>query len=1024
MKTLRNLLFLPLLLFLHVHLNAQQTEYFTNIEEEIETAKELYRLEKYNAAFRSFEKIQNMVDENSEIYSEATFFKAVSALKSGHRMGGKLLDRFIENHPESPYIKRAWYNLGDYQFERRQYPSVLRSYANVNQSALSKEEQVKVQYQTGYSHLMMENNEQAAAEFYAIKESNSIYSKPASYYWAHIMYLQENYESALNGFSNLNNDPTYSRVIPLYVSHIYYQQERYTDVVNYTVTVIDEVEEEHRAELSKMIGDSYFHLREYENAIPYLETYFETSGPKTREDNYILGYCYYATDKYEDAAPLLKNATTGNDEMAQNAFYHLADTYIKLDDKENARIAFEAAADLDFNEKIKEDALFSYAKLTYELSYSPFNETIKAFDKYISLYPNSERNAEAYQYLTEVFMVTRNYNDAISTIEKIEVKSPSILQAYQRVTFYRGLELFNNLAYNSAINYFNLSLENGSYNRELNARALFWKAEALFRVGDYNASISTYNQFLRTAGAFSLAEFQNAEYNLAYAYFKLENFEQATSHFRKYINQMEGKRTEKLADAYNRVGDYYFLNSSYNQALQNYQRSYDMRIYEADYALYQLAMIQGLQRNQQGKISNLESLQSGFPESEYQDDALYELGRALERLGQNNAATQKYQAILANHPRSNYHRKALLQLGLINYNQGNFSEALTNYKKVAENYPGTPEAQAALLGIKNSYIEMNNVDEYFSYARNLGSGTSITASEQDSITYMAAERLYMSKDGGATAQLKNYLQQYPNGSFAVNANFYLAELLYSDGQYSEANKHYTFVSNQPDNIFSEQALSRASELTYNAEEYEKALELFNRLESLANSNWNVLKAYTGQMRCHFELKNYEQSKIAAEKLKKSSIANEALVREANYISGKSMYLMNQLEAAVEPLRAVAGDTKLEKGAEAKFLLADIYYRLNNKDKSEEEIMDFIEKGTQYQFWLGKSFLLLADIYIDKGDDFQAKHTLRSVVENYGPDNDGVKERASQKLVEIEAKEALMEQQARDSSFQIELNDNN
>jgi len=67
---------------------------------------------------------------------------------------------------------------------------------------------------------------------------------------------------------------------------------------------------------------------------------------------------------------------------------------------------------------------------------------------------------------------------------------------------------------------------------------------------------------------------------------------------------------------------------------------------------------------------------------------------------------------------------------------------------------------------------------------------------------------------------------------------------------------------------------------------------------------------------------------------------------------------------------------------------------------------------------------LADIYIDKGDDFQAKHTLRSVVENYGPENDGVKERASQKLAEIEAKEALMEQQARDSSFQIELNDNN
>lgn len=1024
MKTIRNLLFLPFLFLLQSQLYAQQTEYFASIEEAIETGKQLFNQEKYNAAFRQFEKIQKQVDQKSELYPEASFYKAVSALKAGHRIGGNLLDRFIETHPESPYIKRAWYNLGDYQFERGQYPSVIRSYSNIDESDLSKEEQTKVQYQTGYSNLMTENLDEAAAEFYAIKESNSIYSKPASYYWAHLMYLQENYESALNGFSKLNNDPTYSRVIPLYVSHIYYKQERFDEVVEYTTSVIDDVEEEHRTELSKIIGDSYFHLREYEQAIPYLETFHNSPGLKTREDSYLLGYSYYTAEKYEEAAPLLKKASTGKDEMAQNAYYHLADSYIKLGDKEKARMAFEAAADFDFNDKIKEDALFSYAKLTYELSYSPFNETIKAFDKYISLYPNSERNAEAYRYLTEVFMVTRNYSDAISTIEKIEVKSPSILQAYQRVTFYRGLELFNNLAYNQAINFFNLSLEHDSYSRELNARALYWKAEALYRVGDYQSSASAYNQFLRTAGAFSLSEYQDAGYNLAYAYFKMDDREEAANHFRKYINSLEGKRTEKLADAYNRLGDYYFLNSNYNLARQNYQQAYEMKIYEPDYALFQIAMIQGLQRELQAKTNNLERLQAGFPESEFQDDALFELGRAMERMGQNYEAAQKYRAIIENHPQSNYHRKALLQMGLISYNEGNYSEALTHYKKVVENYPGTPEAQAALQGIKNSYIEQNKVDEYFAYAQNLGSGANVTVSEQDSITYMAAERLYMAKEPGAEKQLQHYLKQYPNGSFAVNAHFYLAELTYQKGEYSKANEHYSYVAKQPENIFTEQALSRASELTFNAENYQEALNLFERLETVANSKWNKLKAYTGLMRSHFELDNYPQAKESAEKLKTSDVANEALIREANYISGKSLYLLNQPKPALEPLQAVASDTKIEVGAEAKFLISEIYYRLNNKQKAEEIIMDFIDKGTPYQFWLGKSFLLLADIYIDKGDEFQAKHTLRSVVDNYGPDNDGVKDRAAQKLAEIEAKEEQQQQQARDSSFQIELNNNN
>jgi TolA-binding protein len=893
----------------------------------------------------------------------------------------------------------------------------------VNRSLLDENDRIKLQYQNGYSRLMMDNTQESLAEFYAIKDRNNVYSRPAIYYWAHIMYLQENYQSALDGFRQLETDPAYSRVIPLYVSHIYYKQQRYNDVVSYTVPIIDQVEEEHRTELSKIVGDSYFHIREYSQAIPWLEAFHRSSGPKTREDNYLLGYCYYITGAYDKSVPLLENASKGKDEMAQNAYYHLADSYIKLNEKEKARVAFEAASEFDHNERIKEDALFSYAKLTYELSYSPFNETIKAFDRYITLYPNSERNTEAYRYLTEVFMVTRNYRDAISSIEKIEVKSSEILRAYQRVTFYRGLELFNNLSYNQAIDHFDLSLKNGSYSRELNARALFWKAEALYRTGDYRNSADTYAQFLRTAGAVTLPEFKDAEYNLAYAWFKLEDYRQAASHFRNYINSAKGQRSEKLADAYNRLGDYYFLNTEYGLARQNYLSAYDMKIFDADYSLYQIAFCQGLQHDQQAKINSLQRLQEGFPDSEFLDDALFELGRAYERLSRYTEATQNYRQILEKHTQSAYYPRALLQLGLIHYNSGDFGQALTHYKQVAEKFSGTPEAQAAMLGIKNSYVEMNNVDGYFAYTRTLGGGVNVTTSEQDSLTYMAAERLYMAGDARAADQLERYLQQFPNGSFLTNANFYLAELLYKEGSFPMANEYYTFVARQPGNIFSEQALSRASELTYNAGKPEDALDFFVRLERIAGSRWNLLKAYTGQMKCYFQLKQYPEAIEAARKVKKSDVANEAWIREADFVLGKSHYLGGNQNEALEFLKAVAADTKLEQGAEAKFLVSEIYYRQNRKEQAENEIMDFISKGTPFQFWLGKAFLLLADIYQDRGDDFQAKHTLRSVVENYGSDNDGIKDEASKKLAAIEAGEAADQQRARDSSFQLEIHDN-
>lgn len=1023
MKTIQILFFLPLFILIHSQLKAQETDYYKDVQKDIDVARSLYEHQKYNAAFRQFELIQKQVNEKSEIFSEAEYYKSVSALKAGHTPGGKMVDNFIEEHPESPYINQAWLNLGDYQFDKKQYSNVIRSFSNVDRSDLSENERVKLQYQTGYAQLMEGNNDEAATEFYAIKDGNSFYSKPATYYWAHVMYLKENYASALQGFSKLNGDPTYSKVIPLYVSHIYYKQQKYDEVVKYTTSIIDDVEPDHKPDLSKIIGDSYFHLRDYAAAIPYLENYYNnTSGLKTREDSYLLGYCYYNTGSYDKAAPLLENASKGDDEMAQNALYHLADCYIKLDQKEKARVAFGASSELDFNDKIKEDALFNYAKLTYELSYSPFNETIKAFDRYISLYPNSERNTEAYRYLVDVYMVTHNYADAINSIENIKVKTPAILRAYQRVTFYRGLELFNNLAYNQAIDYFDISLQNGSYSRELNARALYWKAEALFRIGDYNNSVAAYNQFLVTPGAFSLAEYQNAEYNLAYAYFKMEDYEQATSHFRKYINASKGKQTEKLADALNRVGDYYFYTTDYARAIQNYQQSYNMNTFEPDYALLQMAFCQGLERNLKEKINNLQRLLSDYPESDYEDDALFELGRAQEQLGQYAAAARQYQNIIQNFSEGSYYRKALLQLGLINYNNEDYQQALKQYKEVVEKFPGTEEAQTALLGIKNCYVELNNIDAYFAYANQIGNGTNVTTSEQDELTYQAAERAYMGGKSGATAQLQKYLQQFPSGKYALNAHFYLAETLYKEGKYSEANEHYSYVAGQPNNIFSEPALSRAAELTFNAKNYEQALGLFEKLATVANSKWNILKAYTGKMRCDFKLENYPQAITAAENVKKSEVADEPLIREANYTIGKSNYLLEKFDQALPSLQEVATETKLEQGAEAKYLIAEIYYRQNKKDQSEKEIMDFISKGTPYQFWLGKSFILLSDIYLDKGDEFQAKHTLSSLIENYGNKNDGVIENASRKLAEIEANEKQDQEKAKDNSLQLKLNE--
>lgn len=1016
---------LPLLivgLFLSISpLFGQQTHYYTDIHQEIAVGKELFGKAKYNAAFRQFEQIAGKLDEKSELYSEAVYYQALSALRVGHSSGEKMLTSFTKEYPESPYSNYARFYLGDYQFDKKRYPVVVRTLEEVDRFELSDQDRIKCGYEMGYSHLMMDELDKAANEFFQIKDKNDLYSKPATYYWAHINYLKGNYETALESFRKLEGDPNFSKVIPMYVSQIYYKQEKYDQVVNYTGVIINEVEESYKPELAKILGDSYFHLRRFADAIQFLEYYHQVEKVTSREDNYLLGYCYFYTQQFGKAIPYLEKSSKGNDLLAQNAYYHLADSYIRTNQKEKARVAFAAASEMEFDERIKEDALFNYAKLTYELSYSPFNETIKAFDKYISLYPNSERNSAAYQYLVEVFMVTRNYRDAIAAIEKIKVKNTAINQAYQRVTYYRGLELFGNQAYEQAVEHFDKSLAYRSLNRQLEAGALFWRSEALYRLGDYNAAINGFNQFMKTAGAFSMPEYNEANYSLGYAYFKLEDYSQASSFFRKYLNAVQGKRSEKVADAYNRLGDTYFQVRDYSEAVKNYQQSLSMKLYDADYALYQLALCSGLQRNQEAKINQLRSLISGYSQSAYLDDAYFELGRTYERSGQYAEAKREYLNITERFKQSTFYPKALLQLGLVSYNTTDYNSSLRYYKEVTEKFAGTPEAQAALLGIKNCYVEMNDVDSYFAYAQKLGTGVSVTVSEQDSLSYQAAERQFMANDPNAVNQLRRYLQQFPNGSFRLNANFYLGEALYRDGKYSESLEYYLFVSRQPLNIFSEPALSKASELLFNAKKFDEALELFERLETVSGNKWNTSKALAGKMRCSFYLERYRNAIEAAGKLMEAEKTNEALQREARYITGKSYYNLGNLDQALPGLKETAAETNSVQGAEAKYLVAEIYFKKQNANAAEKEILDFISKGTPHTFWLAKSFILLSDVYLAKNDEFQAKHTLKSLVENYNVDNDGIIDEASRKLSEIESREKREQEAVKSNPMQINLN---
>ena len=280
------------------------------------------------------------------------------------------------------------------------------------------------------------------------------------------------------------------------------------------------------------------------------------------------------------------------------------------------------------NEKIREDALFNYAKLTYELSYSPFGEAILAFNQYIELYPGSERVEEVYNYLVSTYLQAKNYKAALTSLDKIRNKSSKLEEAYQRVSFFRGLELFNNMELEAASDMFDKSLVFGKYNDQLRARALYWQGEASYRLGKYDNAVKNYTEFLGIPGSSKLSENSMVRYNLGYSLFNLNDYANAITHLKTFESNVANVNPDVMADARNRIADCYFITTNYNQAISYYDKVIDYGKVDADYAMYQKGFCLGLMNNQRGKADVLTLLTQRYPLSSFVSGAIFERGRA------------------------------------------------------------------------------------------------------------------------------------------------------------------------------------------------------------------------------------------------------------------------------------------------------------------------------------------------------------------------------------------------------------
>ncbi|WP_299430035.1 tetratricopeptide repeat protein [uncultured Maribacter sp.] len=988
---------LPILMGMVYFGSAQETTIYTHQDKQYQDALTLYNNEQYQAAQTVFEKVAvSTTDE--EVAANSAYYAANAAVRLNQLGADRLMEDFVENYPTSTKRNSAYADVAEYYFETGKYPYALKWYNKVNQGALSRKEMDKFNFNYGYA-LFSSKKTKEAEKYLSQVTSSPVYGSQAKYYLGYISYQQDDYEAANERFDQITDQKVLEEKLSYYQADMNFKLGKFEEAIALAKKQLPKADRREISELNKIIGESYFNLKQYQNAVPYLEEYKGKKGKWNNTDYYLLGYAYYKQQDFANAIQQFNKIIGGTNSVSQNAYYHLAECYLKLEKKQEALNAFRNASQMDFSLEIQKDAYLNYARLSYEVgnAYEPVPQVIT---NYLKQYPNDAHTEEMQELLVDSYITSKNFSGAMELLEKN--KNYASKTTYQKVAFYRGVELFVDGNYGNASEVFSKSLASAE-DASFKARASYWKAESDYLLNNFDAALAGFTAFKQSPNASLLEENKDVDYNLAYTYFKKKEYVNAVSYFDSFTKQGTTD-TQKLNDAYLRLGDSYFVTRKYWPAIETYNKSLALNGLEKDYAAYQKAMSYGFVDRKAKKIDGLNSFVSTYSKSTLRDDALFELGNTYIAEGQESKGLNAYNRLVTDFRGSSLVPQALMRQGLVHYNASRNEQALDKFKTVVRDFPKTQEAIQAVATAKLVYVDLGKVNEYAAWVKDLDF-VEVTDAELDNASYESADKQNL--EGNKDAAIKgyvNYIKQFPNGLHSIPANFNLAQLYFGKGQKEKALPYYQYVADTGTSEYSEQALTRVCEVYIADKNYSKALPYLKRLETVANIQQNRTFAQSNLMKGYYQKKDYSNTISYAEKVLATASIDDRIKSDAQIMIARSAIKTNDASRAKEAYTKVLRIASGETAAEALYYDAYFKYQDNNYEDSNIAVQKLAKDYSSYKEWGGKGLVIMAKNFYALNDAYQATYILESVITNFSQYPDLVAE-AKGELSIIKAKEA-------------------
>ena len=311
---------------------AQKSSIYTNNLKEYDRAVSLFKDNQYASAQFLFEKVKAET-QDEEIKSDCAYYDASCAVRLGHANADVLMESFLENYPTSSKSNQAYVEVAHFYFNEKNYQESLRWFEKVDESQLSTADRDRFNFQKGYSFFSSKNKKEATTYFNKVLKSE-VYGSQAKYYLGFMAYEGDNYQEANKYFDAVSGDEKYAEKLSYYQADMNFKSGNFEKAIELGQKAMGKSTPAEKSELNKIIGESYFNLKKYNEAIPFLVAYKGKKGRWSNTDYYQLGYAYYKQNDFENAIAQFNKIVGGKDGVAQNAYYHLGESYLKLNQKQ------------------------------------------------------------------------------------------------------------------------------------------------------------------------------------------------------------------------------------------------------------------------------------------------------------------------------------------------------------------------------------------------------------------------------------------------------------------------------------------------------------------------------------------------------------------------------------------------------------------------------------------------------------------------------------------------------------------